>query len=224
VISIFGCSPKIMSIVEYKKTENSLTKSRLAKFDRNGNKVMQRAYGNQRSNRIVEYKYQKGKKYLEIRCDYFEKQDTCVVRDFSEFQYNENEKLKIQTLYESDSAVRIIRKHQRFGNLEIIKINTWEMFPSKNPDLKKAMKLTDSIFYDSKDRISEERHYNDDFKEPWMEKYQYSKDGYSKEFSGTRNDTIIYFNYSPLEKLAKRKNIDFNFRDTLNYKCEIIYY
>jgi hypothetical protein len=55
------------------------------------------------------------------------------------------------------------------------------MFPTNNPNPENAMKLTDSVFYDSKGREIKRLHYNEDLKEPWTEKFQYSTNGYKKK-------------------------------------------
>lgn len=217
---ILGCSPKIKSITEYKNNEATSTISRIVEFDKNGNKILERNFGNVRSNRIVSIAYQNGKKIKETDCDYFEKQDTCVVRQFSVYEYDLKNKMKTQTTYESDSAVRLIRKHHKTGNLEVITTNSWEMFPTNNPNPENAMKLTDSVFYDSKGREIKRLHYNEDLKEPWTEKFQYSTNGYTKEIAGTRMDTVQFYEYSKLQKLANKKHIDFDFRDATNYKYE----
>lgn len=221
---IIGCSPKIKSITEYAKKDDGLYKNKVVDFDKKGNKILVRNFGNKRSNRIIRMEYMDGKKIKETACDYFEEQDTCVVRQFSVYDYNPNENLKIQTMYESDSAVRFIRKYYKEGNLEVIKTNTWEMFPTKDPNPEKAMKLTDSVFYDSKGREIKRLHYNESFDKPWMEKYNYSDNGYTKEIIGTRMDTIRFYKYSELDKLARKKRIDFEFRDTTNYQYKIDYY
>jgi len=83
---ITGCSPKIKSITEYKKNNDKLLINKIAEFDINGNKYFERNFGNQRSNRIVRIEYKDGRKYKETDCDYFEKQDTCVVRQFSVYE------------------------------------------------------------------------------------------------------------------------------------------
>lgn len=183
-----------------------------------------RNFGNQRSNRIVRTEYLNGKKFKETGCDYFAEQDTCVVRQFSVYEYKPDENLKKQTMYESDSAVRFIRRYYKKGNLEVIKTNTWEMFPTKDPDPEKAMKLTDSVYYDTKGREVKRLHYNESFEKPWIEKYTYSDKGYTKEVIGTRMDTIRFFKYSELDKLALKEGIDFEFRDTTNYQYKIDYY
>ena len=224
LIIIIGCSPKIKSITEYKKNEDKLSKNRIAEFDKNGNKFLERNFGNQRSNRIVRIEYKNGKKIKETNCDYFQKQDTCVIRQFSVYEYKPKENLKIQTMYEADSAVRFIRKFYKKGNLEVIKTSSWEMFPTKDPDPEKAMKLTDSVFYDSKGREIKRLHYNEDFEKPWIEKYKYSNKGYTKEISGTRMDTTRFYNYSEFDKMTQKKEIDFEFKDTTNYKYEFKYY
>jgi hypothetical protein len=64
-----------------------------------------------------------------------------VVRQFSVYEYDLKNKMKTQTT-ESDSAVRFIRKHHKTGNLEVITTNSWEMFPTNNPNPENAMKLT----------------------------------------------------------------------------------
>jgi hypothetical protein len=88
--------------------------------------------------------YQNGKKIKETDCDYFENK-ILAVRQFSVYEYDLKNKMKTQTTYESDSAVRFIRKHHKTGNLEVITTNSWEMFPTNNPNPENAMKLTDSI-------------------------------------------------------------------------------
>ncbi|MFN4761983.1 hypothetical protein ACKGJN_02565 [Gillisia sp. Q332] len=224
LIFILGCSPKIKSITEYTKNNNAFTKSRVAEFDKKGYKVLERNFGKTRSNRIVRIQYENGKKVKETDCDYFQKQDTCVVRQISVYEYNPKENLKIQTMYESDTAIRFIRKYHKIGNLEVIKTSTWEMFPSKDPDPEKAMKLTDSVFYDSKGREIKRIHHNEDFDKPWVEIFKYSDKGYTKGISGTRMDTTRFYKYSKPDKLRNKKEIDFEFKDTTAFKYEIKYY
>ena len=67
-------------------------------------------------------------------------------------------------------------------------------------------------------------HYNEDFDKPWIEKYKYSNNGYTKEISGTRMDTTRFYNYSEFDKMSQKKEIDFEFKDTTNYKYEFKYY
>lgn len=221
---ITGCSPKIKSITEYTKKDDGLSKNKVADFDKKGNKILVRNFGNQRSNRIVSIVYKNGRKFKETDCDYFEEQDTCVVRQFSVYAYKPSENLKIQTMYESDSAIRFIRKYYVKEDLEVIKTNTWEMFPTKDPNPEKAMKLIDSVFYDSKAREIKRLHYNESFDKPWIEKYNYSNKGYSKEILGTRMDTIRFYKYSKLDKMANKKGINFEFRDSTNFQYKIDYY
>jgi hypothetical protein len=221
---MFGCSPKIKSITEYSKIDGKLSKNRTAEFDVKGNKLLERNFGSQRSNRIVRIEYRQGRKFKETTCDYVQKQDTCVVRQYSMYEYKPEENLIIQTMFEADTSIRFIRKYHKIGNQEVIKTSSWEIFPTKDPDLEKAMRLTDSVFYDSKGREIKRLHYNADFDKPWVEKYQYSDSGYTKEISGTRMDTTIFYGYSRLDRIANAKEIDFKFRDTTNYRYEIEYY
>jgi hypothetical protein len=50
------------------------------------------------------------------------------------------------------------------------------MFPTNNPNPENAMKLTDSVFTIQKEEKLND-HYNEDLKEPWTEKFQYSTNG-----------------------------------------------
>jgi hypothetical protein len=54
------------------------------------------------------------------------------------------------------------------------------MFPTNNPNPENAMKLTDSVFYDSKGREIKRLHYNEDPKS-LGQKFQYSTNGYKKK-------------------------------------------
>jgi hypothetical protein len=223
-IFIIGCSPKIKSITEYNKNDNNSTKSRVAKFDKKGNKTLERNFENQRSNSVFKIEYLNGKKTKETDCDYFEKQDTCVVRQFSFYEYNPKENLKTQTMHDPDSAVRFIRKSHKTRNREVITTNSWEMFPTKDPNPENAIKLTDSVFYDSKRREIKRLHFNGNFKETWSEKFQYSKNGYTKIVSGNRMDTTLFHVYSKLEKLANKKHIDIDFKDATSHTYEFNYH
>jgi hypothetical protein len=70
-------------------------------------------------------------------------------------------------MYEYNSAVRFIRKSHKTRNLEVITTNSWEMFPTKDPNPENAIKLTDSVFFDSKGREIKHLHFNEKFKETW---------------------------------------------------------
>ena len=63
ILTIFGllssCSPKIKSILEYQKKGNEFVLKKTTEFDKNGNKILSKGFGNSRSNRITETKYKK---------------------------------------------------------------------------------------------------------------------------------------------------------------------
>lgn len=223
ILSI-SCSPKIKNIIEYHKENNSLSKNRLVEFDKDGNKIVEKYFSNPRSNRIVRMEYNDNKRISEVVCDYFEKQDTCVVRQFTKYEYKD-EDLKKSTIFEADTAVRIIRTYDRTGNMEVTKIHSWEMFPKKNPELENAMKFIDTTYYDNKGRKIKVLRYNERYAEPIIETYSYSDTGYSLKIGGaTAKDTTLYFQYHELQKIADKNNIDFKFRTAPEYKYEIEYY
>lgn len=105
---LVGCAPRLKTIIEYRKIGNTLKKTKSAEFDRAGNKLIERNFGQPRSNRKVQYTYKNRLKMKEVSCDYFAKQDTCVVRQIVLYQYKPEKDLRIETIYEPDSAVRLV--------------------------------------------------------------------------------------------------------------------
>jgi len=145
---LLGCSSKIKSITEFSNQDGILSKNRIAEFDKEGNKLLEQNFGNVRSNRITKSEYKNGMKILEIDCDYFQKQDTCVVRQFSKFDYDIKNRLLTETKFEEDSAIRFIRNHINFKDMKVIKTMSWEMFPVVTPNYDEAVILIDTIYYD----------------------------------------------------------------------------
>ena len=218
---LFSCSPKIKSILEYQKKGNEFVLRKSTEFDKNGNKVKSRGIGNSRSNRITETEYKNNRRVFEKSCDYFKKQDTCVLRSFSKFEFNENTGIEKQTLFESDSAVRFTREIKRINNMEIRKVHTWEFSPTKTPKIEDALILTDTTFFDKKDRKIKTIHHNSRIKKPWIENFNYYKNYYTKETIGTARDTILKLKMTDLQKMAERKKLDYRFYNLDNYKYEI---
>jgi hypothetical protein len=214
---------RIKSIIEYKKQGDSLIKNRISEFDLNKNKTREIIFNN-RSNRITTTEFINNKKTLETQCDYFTKQDTCVLRSFSTFNTNKIDGTERQTCYEEDSLVRFIRDKKRKNKLEILKTYSWEFFPLKNPDFKNALVQTDTIVYDRKNRITKRIHYSQNQKEPILETYNYSKKGYGYKLSGTKNDTIIIYTYNKHQKFANRKKLDYTFNNSNNFEYVFEYY
>jgi len=221
--SLITYSQKIKSITEYKKQGDSLTKNRISEFDLNKNKTKVINF-NTRSNRIIITEFINNKKILETNCDYFVKEDTCVIRSFSKFKINKVDGTERQTCYEEDSLVRFIRDKKKEKRIEIIKTYSWEFFPVKNPDFEKALVLTDTITYDRKERILKRIHYSQDFNEPILETYKYSKKGYTYKLSGTKNDTIIIYKYNKHQKFVNRKKIEYTFNNSNDFEYVFEYY
>lgn len=220
-VLLFSCSPKIKSILRYQKKGNEFVLRNITEFDENGNKVLSKGVGNTRSNRITETEYKNNRRVFEKSCDYFKKQDTCVVRSFSKFEFDKKTGIEKQTLFESDSSIRFIREIKKLKNIRITKVHSWEMFPSKNPKKENAMILTDSTYLDTKGRKIKSLHYNDKYEKPWIEIFQYSKNEYTKQTIGTSRDTILKFKITDLQKMAEKKKIEYKFYSLGNYKYEI---
>jgi hypothetical protein len=216
-------SQKIKSITEYKKQGDSLIKKRMSEFDLKHNKTKEINF-NTRSNQITTTEFINNKKVLEKHCDYFVKEDTCVIRSFSTYKSNQTDKTERQTCYEEDSLVRFIRDKKKEKKIEILKTYSWEFFPLKKPDFEKALVLTDTIIYDRKNKIKKKSHYSQDFNEPILETYKYSKKGYTCKLSGTENDTMILYKYNKHQKFVTRKKIEYTFNSSNDFEYVFEYY
>ena len=221
--SLIIYSQKIKSITEYKKQGNSLIKNRISEFDLNKNKTKEINF-NTRSNRIITTEFINNEKILEKHCDYFVKEDTCVIRSFSTYTTSKTDKTERQTCYEEDSLVRFIRDKKKEIKIEIIKTYSWEFFPLKKTDFEKAHVLTDTIIYDRKNRIIKRIHYSQDFNEPILETYKYSKKGYTYKLIGTKNDTIIIYKYNKHQKFVNRKKIEYTFNNSNDFEYVFEYH
>jgi hypothetical protein len=220
-----GCSRKIKSITEFSFKDSILVKNRTAEFNKQGDKVLEQYFGNARSNRITKSEYQKGVKISEIDCDYFQKQDTCVLRQFSKFEYDSNNRLLTETKFEEDSVIRFIRKHYYFKGREVSKTIIFDMLASKQPDFNKGRIYIDTIYYDKLKREIKRISNSPNFEKPVIEFYKYTKSGYSRELTGTfNNDTVLSYRYNKLQKKAIKNKIDFNFYNVKRYKYKFDYY
>jgi len=173
LFSFFGFSQDIKSITEFKKVGDSLIKKSYTEFDENKNQIRKVNFRN-RSNRIVTTQFKKGKKVSQVSCDYFKKQDTCVMRSFSKFKYNKENGIETQTLYESDSLIRFIREKHKYKRMKISKTYSWEFSPTKSPDFEKASIYNDTIFYNKKNQKIKRVTYNSRDKNPNVELYNYN--------------------------------------------------
>ena len=225
ILTFFGlllsCSPKIKSILKYEKKGNEFVLRNVTKFDKKGNKVLSKGVGNTRSNRITKFEYENNRRVSEKSCDYFEKQDTCVIRSFSKFEFDKKTGIEKQTIFEPDSSVRLIREIKNLNNIRVTKVHTWEMFPTKNPKKENAMILIDTTFLDNKGRKVKSLHYNNDFKKPWIEIFEYSENEYTRQTIGTARDTILKFKIPELQKMAEKRELDYKFYNLENTKYEI---
>ena len=222
---LLGCSSKIKSITEFSNQDGIISKNRIAEFDKEGNKLLVQNFGNPRSNRIIKSVYKNGLKVLETDCDYFEKEDTCVVRQFSKFDYDVNNRLITETKFEEDSAIRFIRSHINLKDMKVIKTMSWGLIASKQPDYNKGSVYIDTIYYDKLRRKIKIISGSPDFSKPYIEIYKYTKNGYLRELKGTyNNDTVFSYKYNKLQKKAIKNKIDFDFGDMKRNKYKFDYY
>lgn len=230
LISSVSFGQKIKTITEFKKENDSLIKTRKTEFDKSGNLTKEVKFGGydaisetfRNKNRII--KYVDGQRVSEYNCENFVAKDTCVIRSFSIYKFNPNTRIEKQTKYEADSLIRFIRELKTENTTRISKTNSWEFVPVKEPDYDKALILVDTSYFDKKNRLIKRVNYNSRAKEPYIEKYVYSKDKYTYQTIGTARDTILTFEYTKLQKKVDKKNIDYKFNSNDSYEYEIEYH
>ncbi|WBX72855.1 hypothetical protein PG913_08045 [Tenacibaculum pacificus] len=218
---LLNCSPKIKSILEYHKKENEFVLRKSTEFDKNGNQIKSIRTGGLRCDMITTTEYKNNKRTFEKTCCYFKEKDTCYLQSFSTYEFKKNTYTEKEIRYESDSAVRFIREIKTLKNIKITNVFSWEIFPTKKPDLENAIKLIDTTYLDNKGRKIKSLHYNAKREKPWIEIFKYNKDTYSRQTIGTSRDTTLIFQISELKKMAKKNNIDYEFYNQENYKYEI---
>ncbi|WBL23722.1 hypothetical protein [Zunongwangia sp. HRR-M8] len=108
--------------------------------------------------------------------------------------------------------------------MKVSKTSSWEFNPVKEPDYDNALVLIDTSYFDKKNRLIKSVNYNRKLKEPYIEKYVYSKNKYTYQRIGTARDTIITFKYTKLQKEIDKRNLDYRFSSEDNYKYKIEYY
>lgn len=226
-----GCfSQKIKTINEFRKDQDSLIKTRSTEFDKLGNLIKDVEFGGydaisdtfRNRNRVVNY--QNGRRVAENNCEDFVAKDTCVTRSFSIYEYNFKTKVEKETKFEPDSLIRYIREIKTENNIRISKTYSWEFNPVKKPDYENALIFTDTTYFDKKKRLIKRINYNSRIKEPFIEKYVYSKNKYTYQTIGTARDTILTLNYNKLQTIVDRKNVDYMFKPEDNYQYQIEYY
>jgi len=219
---ILGCSHKIKSITEFSKQNSILSKSKVIEFDKKGNKLVEQNFGDSRYNRVIKFGYENGLKIYEIRCDYFQKEDTCVVRYYKKFDYGNDKNLITETFFENDSAIRFIRTFQYFNNMKIIKTMSWETSPKIIPDYSRAFVMVDTVYFDELEREIKRVHYSPIFDKPTIEILKYTRKGYSINYQGYGKDSTEHFMYNKFYRKALKSKINFNFKN--NYKYKFTYY
>lgn len=221
---------KIKTITELKKVNDSLIKIRKTEFDKSGNLTKEVKFGGydvisktfRNKNRYVNY--ENGRRVSGYNCENFVSKDTCVIRSFSTYEFNPKTDVETQTKYEADTLIRFIREVKKEKRMKVSKTYSWDFNPVKNPDYEKALVLTDTSYFDKKNRLMKRTNYNSRAEKPFIVKYKYSKTQYSYQTIGTARDTIIKFNYTKLQKKADKKNVDYQFKSDENYKYEIEYH
>ena len=230
LISSVSFGQKIKTITEFKSENDSLIKIRKTEFDKSEKLTKEVKFGGydaisktfRNKNRIVEYK--NGHRVSEYNCEDFVSKDTCIIRSFSSYEFNIKTGVEKQTKYEADTLIRFIREVKKQKNMTITKTNSWEFFPVKEPNLEKALVLTDTAYFDKRNRLIKRINYSSNSNKPYIEKYQYLKDQYTYQTIGTARDTIITVDYSKLQKEADKKNLNYRFKTEDSYQYEIEYY
>lgn len=228
--TFLGFSQKIKTITELNKIEDSLVKVRETTFDNFGNLIKEITYGGydavlntkRNYNKFVNYK--NGQRTFEYDCEDFVSMDTCVVRSFSNFEFNPKTKTEIETKYEADSLIRFIREIKIEKNSRISTTKSWEFFPVKVPNFETAAVLTDTMYFDKKDRIIKRVTFNSDFKNEVVEVYKYSSKGYSRQIIGNSGIRAMNIIYSEIQKIINKNNLKYRYESNDKYLYEIEYY
>ena len=230
LFSTVSFGQKIKTITEFKKENDSLIKTRKTEFDKSGNLIKEVNYGGydaisetfRNKNRIINYN--DGQRIYEYNCEDFVAKDTCVVRSFSTYEFNPITKIEKQTKYETDTLIRFIREVKMDNKKRISKTNSWEFAPVKKPDYEKALVLIDTSYFDKMNRLIKRVNYNSRAKDPFVEKYVYSKHKYTYQTIGTARDTIMTFDYIKLQKKIDKAELDYKFNSDNNYEYKIKYH
>lgn len=222
-------SQKIKSITEFKKDGDNLLKTKFSLFDNNGNLTSEIIYGSY-DKRLETFRnikknivFEKGLKIEELICDYFVKQDTCVIRTRKKFNYNPKTKMEIVTMFETDSSIRFIKQIYKTRRIEVVKTFSWEIFPTKIPDYENASVFIDSIFYDKKGR--EIKNITHSGKDSYIKIQKYSNKQVSiyQKFN-MQSETVTRLEYPRMQRMIDRKKMDYQFRDTKKYDYKIEYF
>lgn len=228
--SILSFSQTIKSIVEFKKVGDSLVENRFSEFDDSENLIKEVKYGSYDSrlktfrNKIRTIEYSSGHRVSDYFCEHFVSEDTCVVRSFSTFEFDEKTGIEKQIKYESDSLIRFIRDTKKTKQMKSSKTFSWEFSPVEKPDFEKAIVFIDTIFYDQEQRKIKRVSYNNRKQKPLIDLYDYSDKKYTYQTIGRFRDTTLTFQYGKLQKLADKKSLNYIFQDPQNYSYEIQYY
>lgn len=221
--TILSFSQNIKSITEFKKQGDSLVKNCLTEFDKNG-KVMNKIKFGTKTNFIITTQYKNGQRVSKLSCSYFKKQDTCIIKTYSTFQFDNKTKTEKETFFESDSTIRFIREFKREKHIGYEKTYSWEFNPTKFPDLNKAAILIDTIYYDNKNREIKRISHTNFHKQKVIEIIKYSKNKYTKQIIGTQKDTIFEYKLNKLQAIAFENNIDYKFKSDKKYNYTIEYW
>lgn len=109
-------------------------------------------------------------------------------------------------------------------NSRITKTYSWDFVPVKLPDYEQATVITDTTYFDKKNRIIKRVSFSSSFEKPLVEKYKYSKEGSSHKIIGNIKDKTFTILFSLTQKIIDKNNLNFRYESNAIDKYEIEYY
>jgi len=183
LLFLMGCSTKNNLVyVNEKKPDKTTVESDVYQFNNYGNISTKKTnLDAPRFYNIEEFYYNKDQKLILSKFfHFFKKEKKKILSSFKTYEYGDDGKLSKNIVYESDSLIRVVILHSYLPNKEIQRIYSYEMLPTKTPNIEEAISLTDTIFYDDKNRKIKIVSYNDLFKDPSSTQFfKYNDDGYT---------------------------------------------
>ena len=196
ILNFIACSSANKTFyLSQTKDKNEIEKLNSYEFNKFGNiSIVKTNLNSPRFYNIEEFSYNDDQQLIQTNFfHFFKKEKKKILASFKTYEYDQNRKLSKQIIYEKDSTIRVIIMHSYIKNIEINTIYSFEMFPAKNPNLKEAIILTDSIFYDNTNKKIASSSYNTFDKNPSISKtYKYLNNGYY-ETSKTKNGELERF-------------------------------
>jgi len=230
LISQLSFGQKIESIIEFIVIEDSLVKNRVTYFNQSGGVVCDSLkwfydpINNSKTFKIRKVSYQSKNKIHEINYDWYIERDTNVVRSFSTYKLDSITNRETQICYEADSLIRFVRETLLSKNLKRTYTKSWEFNPVAKINNTPELTLTDSIFFDNKNRPIRHLYTNSDLDGNIERNISYKNDSVYIKLNAGSFERKVVMEYSEMQRQIDSLKMDYKFKAQPKFIYKFTYF